>query len=265
MKNTLLTFMLLLSCAAVFSQSTAFEYTSRQTPAIKKEQLYKASFISDIMPDFSRHFQVAFRERNLADQQLQLAYYAHGYYIEPAANYNDIMDYQLVTITSIANGKILTAESTGNRLSIAQKQILNSADPGSNINIKIKFKYKNQQFKYTENNCEIKEGDYTVTVIPAQEAEFPGGNKQLSVYINENIINKIPAHDRENIWPARVKFTVTEEGEVSGATIIMTSSEPYIDRLIIDAINKMPAWRPAKNILGIKVKEEFTIPFSKGC
>jgi len=62
-----------------------------------------------------------------------------------------------------------------------------------------------------------------------------------------------------------VKFTVNEEGKIVDALIFRSSEDPKADQLLLDAINKMPEWKPARNSTGMKIKQEFTIPMSNGC
>lgn len=104
-----------------------------------------------------------------------------------------------------------------------------------------------------------------VTVVPETEAEYPGGFKQLTEYLTENFINKISEKNAlERIRQAIVKFTVNEEGQIVDAKIFKTSKDPKTDKLLLEAINKMPKWSPAKNAMGIKVKQEISIPFGGG-
>ena len=110
------------------------------------------------------------------------------------------------------------------------------------------------------------EGQYVVTIVPETEAEYPGGFEHLSSYVTESVINKISDKSTsENIQWAIVSFTVNEEGQVFDAKMSRSSSDIKIDKLLLDAINKMPKWKPAKNYLGLTVKQTFSIPFGGGC
>jgi TonB family protein len=109
------------------------------------------------------------------------------------------------------------------------------------------------------------EGQYSITIVPAMEAEFPGGFKQISTYLNDNFFNKITQKgNTDKIRQTSLKFTINEEGKVVNSKIFNTSSDVKIDQLLLEAINKMPKWKPAKNSKGIKVKQEFMIPFGGG-
>ena len=161
----------------------------------------------------------------------------------------------------------MSSQSTGNQLTQEQKQILRTADPGTDIEIKINFKFRNQVGKSAGSENKINEGNLAVIVVPATEAEYPGGFAQLSDYFNKNVFDKISeTGGTDKILMASVKFTINEDGRITNTKISQTSTDPQIDKLILDQTAKMPKWNPAKNSEGIKIKQEYTIPFSgPGC
>ena len=101
-----------------------------------------------------------------------------------------------------------------------------------------------------------------ITVVPEIEAEYIGGYQELIKYLKVNVIDKIsePSVTAIRFQPpfqsAKVIFTVNEEGKIVNATISKTSGDAKTDKILPDAINKMPKWKPA-NEKGIKVKQEF--------
>jgi TonB family protein len=136
---------------------------------------------------------------------------------------------------------------------------------GTDIRIKIRFNFKNQPNDSGVNVNKINEGEYVVTVIPETEAEYPGGYKQLTEYLNENVFSKISEKNTsEKIQQAILRFTVNEDGQIVDTRIAKTTTYPKIDELLLDATNKMPKWTPAENSKGIKVKQEFSIPLGGG-
>ena len=65
---------------------------------------------------------------------------------------------------------------------------------------------------------------------------------------------------------ALIHFTVTVEGKVSNASIIESSKDPEIDKLLLKAIRKMPDWKPAVDAEGKNVEQEFEfIVGNEGC
>jgi len=246
-----------------FSQNSTFAYSGRYTPVIKKAKLNEAKFISDIMPEFNRYFVLPSPDRSQFDKQV-ITIYPQTYFY-PNENYNYLFNYVSVEISAMSNGKLMISQSKSDTLTAEQKYILNIADMGSDINIKIKFKFKNEAEANPAKGDQVKEGEYTVTVVPETEAEYPGGFKQFTEYFTENVINKITGQNAiGKILQAVIKFTVDEEGQIVDATISKTSTDPEIDELLLDVTGKMPKWIPAKNSKGIRVKQEFSIPLGGG-
>lgn len=265
MKNSIITLLLVLLILSGYSQNSGYEYAGRFTPTIKKEQLYFASSVSEIMPEFNRYFALPVREREQMNYLVNMTDGPQGYFVFPQVNFGKFIDYVSVEISATCSGKFFTSQSTGELLTTEQKNILNTADLGTNILVKIKFSYKNPVNDNPGNAGKIKEGDYAVTVVPETEAEYPGGSRLITAYLTDNVFNKISQKSAsEKISQAIVNFTVNEDGEIVGANIFRTSTDPRIDKLILDATNKMPRWRPAENSKGVKVKQVISIPFGSG-
>jgi hypothetical protein len=271
MKNSITALFLFLLFTTCLSQNYKFEYGGRFSPAIKKEKLRNAQFINEIMPEFCRYVSLPYKERAHLDQLLAIVKpsqanytYPLGSYFHVQKDYEKIIEYVSIEISSIRQGKILTYGNTTDLLTTEQKNSLSSADLGTDIRIKIRFKYKNWAIDNSSTDRSTKEAQYVVTVIPETEATYPGGFKQLTAYLTENIIDKVSENALEKIQQAIVKFNVDEDGQPVNARLFKTSTDPKTDQLIIDAIKKMPKWKPAKNSEGIIVNEEISIPFRGG-
>ncbi len=176
-----------------------------------------------------------------------------------------IMHYVSGEITATSGGKVIKAIGSGETLNAEQKNILNVADIGSEIKININYQYKNA----VTDNIENSTMHFSTFVVSGIEAEYPGGYEQMTKYLNENVIDKIyeaSNSKRISIPPAGVTFIVDEEGQIIDAKITLTSKDPKIDKLLLDATNKMPKWKPAQNENGKKIKQEFNfnIPFYSG-
>jgi TonB family protein len=276
MKNYIFALLLSSAFATCFYQNSKFEYNGRFSPTIKKEKLNGVRFISEIMPEFCRYVSMPNRERAQFNQLLKsidlpernyrsILTYPPDNYIHTQKNYERIIDYVSIEIAVTSNGKTLAAQSPSYVLTNEQKNILNSSDLGTDIHIKIKFIYKNW-VNNTINTVDVpKEAQYSVTVIPETEAEYPGGLKQLSTYLTTNIIDRISEKTAsKNIQQAIVKFTVNADGKLVNAKLSRSSMDARTDLLILEAILKMPNWKPAKNSNGIQVKQEMSIPFGGG-
>ncbi len=263
MKINLLTILFLLQLTAGMTQDFQFNYTGRRTPAVRQETLYKAKLLHEIMPQFVNHFLLPYNDKTRFSQNVRIE---DGYYVRPKEYYTTLMDFVYIEITAISNGKTLSAHHTGDSLTKAQKQILNNIDPGTILKVKIRFKYKTAGGIQKDTDQKITEGTYAVTVVPETEAEFTGGVVKFSDYINTNFVNKVS--DKNTIWKLRqigVKFTVESDGRITGTKIFRSSNDPAFDKLLLDVIAAMPKWKPARNLLGIPVKQEFTLPLAEGC
>jgi TonB family protein len=275
MKTTLITLTFLFAFMNCESQQAIFEYAGRWTPSIKKEKLNEIKFINELMPDFPRCLSMPYADRSQFDAQLKAGEklkeyhtYPQEFYNPPSELYSKILYFISMQITTVSKGTTLTSKITqGNVLTPEQKSILNSADMGSDIIVKVKFRYKNVGSISNYDLEQIKEGEYKVTVVPANEVEYPGGSKEISNYIIKNVFNKIPEkRDKMKIRQARARFTINESGQVINVKIIESSSDQKLDKLFLDAINKMPKWKPAEDANGGKLQQEFVLPLGfDGC
>ena len=267
MKNILISFLLFALSTTGFSQGGKYEYFGRLNPCVKKEKLADIKFVTDLSPVMWHLLVVPYKERIELDEQRKINY-PLGFYVYPQGGYNLIVDYVSVEISTFQNGKIYTSKSTSDVLTAEQKKIINSADLGSDITVKIMYKHKSCGSEKHLADNEIIEGTLAVTVVPETEAEFPDGYKGITNYLMENVINKISTRGSAGkLGEAIVKFTINEDGQVVDAKLSKTTPNEKIDKILLDAFTKMPKWKPAKNSKGIKVKQEFNISFGNvyGC
>lgn len=244
-----------------------YAYSGRFTASVTKEKLKNIRSVGEITPELWRRLLLSPKERVEFDRRKNTDYSQIYYFFFPEErnyDYNKLVDYVFVEISAICNGKTLTSQSAGGTLTADQKNILRTADLDTDLRIKIQFRYKDQAGDPSDSK--IIEGEAAVTVVPETEAEYPGGYKQLTAYLIENVFDKVSGtRSAERIQQAIVKFTVNEEGRVVNARMSSTSADPKTDKLLLDVINNMPKWKPAENAQGIKVKQEFSIPFGIGC
>ena len=240
MKISLTTLLFSLFFLSGFCQFMSYEVRGRYQRPVKKEKLNEARFISDFLPGYPTKW---------------------------------ITEYISVEILATSNGNTTKAVSANNILSTAQKNILKTAELASDIIIKVHYKNKNAvTSKIESNRMNIK-----VTVVPEIEAEYIGGYQELKKYLKVNAIDKISEPSmfvrvatairyQPPFKSAKVIFTVNEEGKIVNAIISNTSGDAKTDKILTDAINKMPKWKPAENEKGIKVKQEFEFSVGKdGC
>ncbi len=165
-----------------------------------------------------------------------------------------IKEYISVEISTTYKGKIRIAVNKNETLSQEQKEIMNKADEGTDISVKVRYMPDNT-FKHND----IKEIKFTFTVNPESDAEYSGGQQQLRRYIKNNAIDKIPEGSFRGYDLAAVKFTINEEGQIIDAYVFESSKDEKIDALLLETISKMPIWKPAEYANGFKVKQEFVL------
>jgi TonB family protein len=264
MKYLLSSLLLFIFVASGFSQNSRYEVPGTHAHTIKKEKLGEANYVNEIMPEFSRYFVLPFKENALLNFNKILP--NSQQYLYSLEDYERSIDFVSVDIYASCEGNYMNSESSGSELSEDQKNMLHNVDLGTDLWIKIKFRYKNQSIDMPFSADKIMEGEYSVTVVPEIEAEYPGGTQQIKEYLTENVISKIPEIIASEKDPhAYVKFTVNENGQIEDARIYRNSVDPEIEKLLLDATSRMPKWSPALNSKGIKVRQEFAFQFGGGC
>ena len=229
MKNCLIILILLVQITTGFAQDVQYDVLGTYSSPVKKEALVEAKTMSDIYSGYPTSW---------------------------------ITDYVSAEISATCNGKVIKAMSTNDVLSTEQKNILAIADLGTDIIIDVKYKHKNS----VTNNIDLKKLHTSVSLVPEIEAEYIGGHNQMLQYLKDKVINSIPETTLKQLQLASVKFIVNEEGEIEHAQLSKTSEDQKIDNLLLEAINKMPKWKPAQGSNGLKIKQEFVFSVgNQGC
>lgn len=162
-----------------------------------------------------------------------------------------IAGYVSVEILATYQGTTLRAASKNDTLNTEQINILNKADVGTAITVDVKY------LPNSSRKNDIKKINFSYTVIPEIEAEYPGGYERLKQYLKASAMDEIAGKLEEQLQVATVKFTVNEGGEIINAQVSQTSDNEKVDQLLLEAIYNMPKWKPAENSKGIKVKQDF--------
>ncbi len=162
--------------------------------------------------------------------------------------------YVSVEISASHQGQIKSALSKSDRLTQAQKSLMEMADKGKDIRVKILYLPENSL-----KQKELKELAFTLAIDPDIDAKFIGGQAMLDQYLQQEAIEKIPDNTFVNYDLAAIKFTVNEEGEITNAQISQAFKDEKVDALLLAAIRKMPCWEPAQYADGTKVKQDFVL------
>ena len=173
-----------------------------------------------------------------------------------------ITDYVSSEISATCGSKKLIGIGLNDTLTVEQKRILQTADLGSAIRIMMQYRYKNP----VTNDVYMNQMNLSVAVVPDVEASFPEGYEKLKAYLAENGIKKLPSGKPTDFKPVTVYFTVNEEGAITNDYISQSSGNAATDRILLEAIHKMPKWKPAQSFTGTKVKQEFVFAVGNvGC
>jgi periplasmic protein TonB len=94
-----------------------------------------------------------------------------------------------------------------------------------------------------------------VEVLPS----FPGGNKGLQRYFDDNLVYPTSANDEGVDGVVNVTFTVDETGKLSAPTIGGQKLGYGLEEEALRVVNTMPKWNPG-TLKGKNVKTRFTLP-----
>lgn len=202
------------------SQEIMFDVRGSNAKAIKKEVLINASTLSDIKDDYPSSW---------------------------------ISRYERVEIRTSLNGIDLKAISKNDTLTIEQQKILSLATTGTDISFDVYHLYNNSVTGVPEPRTI----HFSYSIIPEVAAEYYGGEVELNAFLKENAIKNIPENKVKGFDQAVIAFTVNEKGTINNAYVEKSTGDESVDKMLLSAINKMPKWKPAESLEGVKVKQQF--------
>jgi TonB family protein len=208
-----------------------FEVHGKYVRSVKKENLNKALLLKDVIEGYPDSW---------------------------------ISEYISVEISGVVDNKPVKAIGENDTLTAKQIDLLHRAELGTDLTVTVLYKYRNAVTGKPEEN----RMNTTLTVIPDVEAVYEGGFRGVINYIKKKAGNKITDKLPKKFQPAIVRFTVSEEGKISDAYVYKSSGDYKTDKLLLEAVNSMPEWKPAEYLNGKKVKQEFQLSFGKdrgGC
>ncbi|MCP9753208.1 energy transducer TonB [Ferruginibacter sp. HRS2-29] len=88
---------------------------------------------------------------------------------------------------------------------------------------------------------------------------FPGGNKGLQKFFDDNLEYPAAASDDGVEGTVNVSFVVDENGKLTSPQVVGAPLGYGIENEAIRVVNKMPVWNPGK-LKGRNVKTRFTLP-----
>jgi len=100
-----------------------------------------------------------------------------------------------------------------------------------------------------------------IFTIVDKKAEFPGGEKELMRWLNENINYPIAAQEIGAQGRIYVNFIVRSDGRIDGIKVVTKDANPYLAREAERLVKDMPRWKPAEKN-GNNVHSYFTLPIT---
>ncbi len=162
--------------------------------------------------------------------------------------------YISVEISAYKNGIQTKASGNSDVLNQAQKDLIRLADRNNDIAVIVTY-IPNDSLK----NNPPKQYDFKVTIMPDNNAVYAEGAEQLIQYLQKNSIANIEAGSFTGYDLTAVKFTITEQGNITDIQVAIPSKDKKIDEMLVTAISKMPNWKPAAFSNGLKVKQNFVL------
>lgn len=93
-----------------------------------------------------------------------------------------------------------------------------------------------------------------------QQPEFPGGEKALYKFLQDNVRYPEKASNAGQAGTVRVKFVVNEDGAITNVEVVRGAGYG-MDEEAMRVIKSMPKWKPGKNN-GHAVKVYFQVPIT---
>lgn len=157
----------------------------------------------------------------------------------------------------------ISETGTGDLLTQAQIELLQSSEFSTNFKIRAEYTQKNKNTGQIEDSYSTPH----YTIVPDKQAEYAYGNKALIEYLKENIKDYTVDVDPEKLQPAKLYFTVTKTGAIKNVNLDRTSNFPEIDKKMMELISNLEGiWNPAENSKGEKMDQELVVSFGlMGC
>ena len=110
----------------------------------------------------------------------------------------------------------------------------------------------------TSNDTVVGDDDY-ICVNYETLPEFPGGQKEMLKYIQENLIYPKQALKKQIQGRSICQFIVEKDGSISHIQVVRSSGNKSLDRAAIRVIKTMPKWTPGR-LQGKIIRTPYVIP-----
>ena len=169
-----------------------------------------------------------------------------------------IEKYIAVEIQVCQDGELKNATGTTNQFTKAQKELFANADLEKDIQVRISYWPKND-LTYNE----AKEIKFSFSILPENEATFPGGTDALNHFLETKVIGKISASSFQDYDMTAITFNISSSGEMDQAAIFGAEYQAgkfnAINQQLLAALRKMPRWQPATYPDGTQTSQSFVL------
>ena len=121
----------------------------------------------------------------------------------------------------------------------------------------------------TSNDTVVGDDQFTVYIDPERDEilltpiqvmpEFPGGERAMFQYIQENLKYPKQALKKQIQGRSICQFIVEKDGSISHIQVVRSSGNKSLDRAAIRVIKTMPKWTPGR-LQGKIVRTHYTLP-----
>ncbi len=170
-----------------------------------------------------------------------------------------VKEFLSVDISAYKHGDLYVASNDSDALTTEQKELILQSDLQSDISVVINYIPNN-----TLSQNEPQKFNFSFTLEPEKDATFPGGQSELLEYLKDNAISQLELDSFRANHLTAIEFAVDENGKVVDAEIYdmdAYGTEQYekANKILLNAICKMPDWKPAEYASGDQVKQEFVL------
>lgn len=171
-------------------------------------------------------------------------------------------DFSNVQVTILQNDIEISKFGDSEKLTKAQRKLLQSLDYSSNFYVRANYGKFNYVTGQSDNHI-----IYYITVVPEKEATYSKGQDALIDYLKTNTTKDIEIVTADKLKPGQVRFTVTKNGEISNVNLDSSSGYDSLDKKMIKLIKNLPEkWEAATNEKGEKVEQTLIFFYGlQGC
>ncbi len=111
----------------------------------------------------------------------------------------------------------------------------------------------------SDNNLKVEKDKLGVYSRAEKMPEYPGGEKALSAFVENNISYPQDALDQDAEGTVNVSFVIDEKGKVVNAVAGGAAAGHGLEQEAVKIVEQMPAWKPGM-VKGKPVKTRLTLP-----